>query len=70
MVFFATLLLIFVLVVRPQEIWPSLEALHLLNVLTGAVVVGLVVELALGKQKRLYSPQLPFLGAFVAICYF
>ena len=68
-IFLASLFLVFVLVVRPQEIWPSLEALHLLNVLTGLVVLGLVIEVALGKQKNLYSPQLPFLAAFVATCY-
>jgi hypothetical protein len=67
--FVASLLLVFVLVVRPQEIWPSLEALHLLNVLTGLVVLGMILEVALGKQKHLYSPQLPFLAAFVATCY-
>jgi hypothetical protein len=69
-VFVATLLLVFVLVARPHEIWPAVEALHPLNVLTAVVVLGLVIELSLGKQKRLYTPQLPFLGAFLAIGYF
>ena len=70
MTFFASLVLVVVLVIRPQEIWPSLEALSLLDVLTGLVVLGLLIEVALGKQKHLYSPQLPFLGAFIAACYF
>jgi hypothetical protein len=68
--FFASLVLVIVLVIRPQEIWPFLDALHLLDVLTLLVAVGLVVDVALGKQKHLYSPQLPFLAAFVATCYF
>jgi hypothetical protein len=67
--FFASLVLVFVLVIRPQEIWPALEALHLLDVFTALVVVGLVVEIAVGKQTRLYSPQLPFFGGFIAACY-
>ena len=70
MTFFASLALVIVLVIRPQEIWPSLDALHLLDVLTGLVVLGLVVEVAIGKQKHLYSPQLPFVAAFVATSYF
>jgi hypothetical protein len=68
--FFASLVLVLVLVIRPHEIWPWLEVFHLLDVLTALAVIGLLVEVALGKQKRLYSPQLPFLGAFVATCYF
>jgi hypothetical protein len=68
--FFASLALVVVLVIRPQEIWPWLESFHLLEVFTGLTVLGLLVELALGKQKYRYSPQLPFLGAFVATCYF
>lgn len=69
MTFFASLALVFVLVIRPQEIWPALNALHLLDVLTALVVLGLLVEIALGRQRNLYTPQLPFLGAFVALCY-
>jgi hypothetical protein len=68
--FFASLALVVVLVIRPQEIWPALEALRLLDVCTGLVVLGLLVELALGKHKYLYSPQLPLVGAFVAVGYF
>jgi hypothetical protein len=68
--FFASLVLVFVLVIRPQEIWPALNALHLLEVFTALVVIGLLVELALRRQKHLYSPQLPFLGAFIFLCYF
>ena len=69
MTFFASLALVFVLVVRPQEIWPWMEALHLLDVLTALVVFGLGTELALKKQRDLYTPQVPFLLAFVAACF-
>jgi O-antigen ligase len=68
--FFASLVLVIVLVIRPQEIWPSLGALHLLDVCTALVVVGMLVEVAMGKHKHLYSPQLPFLGAFLVLAYF
>ncbi len=69
MTFFGSLALVVVLVIRPQEIWPWLEALHLLDVFTGLVLLGLIVEITLGKQKYLYSPQLPFVAAFLATCY-
>lgn len=69
MTFFASLVLVFVLVVRPQEIWPALAALRLLDVFTGLVVLGFVVELATGRQKRLWTPQLPWIGAFVLTSY-
>jgi hypothetical protein len=68
--FFASLVLIFVLLIRPQEIWPVLNALHLLDVFTGLVLIGLVYEIATGRQKNLYAPQLPFLLTFVLWCYF
>jgi O-Antigen ligase len=68
--FFASLVLVLVLVIRPQEIWPALGVLHLLDVFTALVVVGLVVDIALGRAKPLYSPQLPFVGLFVLSCYF
>ncbi len=70
MTFFASLALVVVLVIRPQEIWPALEALRLLDVCTGLVVLGLLVELALGKHKYVYSPQLPLVGAFIVVGYF
>lgn len=69
MTYFASLALVFVLIVRPQEIWPWMEAFRLLDVLTAVVVVGLVAELLLQKQKKLYTPQIPFLLGFVGVCY-
>jgi len=68
--FFASLALVFVLVIRPQEIWPVLGVLRLLDVFTGLCVVGVLVEIALGHQKKLYTPQLPWVGLFVLSCYF
>lgn len=70
MTFFASLALVLVLVIRPQEIWPELGSLYLLDSLTALTVIGLLVELATGKQKNLYSPQLPFVGAFLLWGYF
>jgi O-antigen ligase len=68
--FAATFLLVFLLIVRPQEIWPSLEALHLLDVATGIAAVGVLIDFARRRHEHPYSPQLPFLGAFVATSYF
>lgn len=69
MTFFASLALILVLVIRPQEIWPAIGVLRLLDVFTGLSVIGVVVEMALGRQKPLYSPQLPWVGLFVVTSY-
>ncbi len=68
--FFATFVLVFVLIFRPQEIWPFLEDFHLLDVLTGLAGLGVAWDFATEKAKNAYSPQLPFLGAFVASSYF
>lgn len=71
MSYFATLGLLFLLVIRPQEIWPFLEAFHLLDGFTALAVIGVIVELSTGKQKRPFSsPQFPFLFAFLFSCYF
>jgi hypothetical protein len=67
--FVATFVLVFILIVRPQEIWPALAAFRLLDVFTGLAALGVVVDFAMGKQRQVLSPQLPFLGAFVAITY-
>jgi hypothetical protein len=67
--FFASFGLVFLLVIRPQEIWPIFDGLHLLEVFTALVVIGLVLDLALQKLKHLYSPQLPFLLGFIVVAY-
>ncbi|MBX3221833.1 MAG: O-antigen ligase family protein [Labilithrix sp.] len=64
MSFFATFVLVFVLVVRPQEVWPFLAAFRLLDVFTGLAVVGLVVDWINDKRSAL-SPQLPYVAALV-----
>ncbi|MDF2696014.1 MAG: putative exopolysaccharide production protein, partial [Labilithrix sp.] len=70
MAFFATFALIIVLVFRPQEIWPVLNAFRLLDVFTGLAALGVGIDFALRKQKHPYSPQLPFLAGFLACAYF
>jgi hypothetical protein len=63
------LLLVFVLMVRPQEFVPGLQALSPVNVCAALAALGIVSELALGKQPPVGSPQLPWLGAFVGWCF-
>jgi hypothetical protein len=63
------LFLVFVLLVRPQEFVPALEAVPLLNVATALAALGIGVELALGKQPAPWTPQLPWLAAFVGWCF-
>ena len=67
MTIFASLVLVFVLVIRPQEIWPAIEALHPLEVFTALALLGVIVDVALGRQKNLYTPQLPFLLHFLLL---
>lgn len=70
MSYFATLILFFLLVIRPQEIWPFLEALHLLDGFTALALIGAAVEVAGNKQKRPYStPQYQFFWPFIVICF-
>ncbi len=69
MTLFATLALVVVLVVRPQEIWPVLESLRLLNVLTALSLLGVVIDYSRGKLGSLYTPQLPFALGFVLTCF-
>jgi hypothetical protein len=70
MAFASTFLLIIVLIIRPQEIWPWMNALHLLDVLTATTVLGVAYEFFRGDLKSLWTPQIPFLLAFVFACYF
>lgn len=62
------LLLLFTLFIRPQEFVPGLESLGLLNIAVGVGVLGIVIELATGKIKTAWSPQIPFLFAFLGWC--
>lgn len=67
--FLATFLLVFTSIYRPQEIWPQLDALHLLDVLTGVAALGIAFDFATGKERHAYSPQLPFLFGFLLSSY-
>jgi hypothetical protein len=59
------LLLIFTIFIRPQEFVPGLESIGLLNIATGLALLGIVIELATGKIKTAWSPQLPYLAGFL-----
>lgn len=69
MAFLGAALLVFIIIVRPQEFIPALAKVGVLNIATGIAALGVAVELAMGKQKRLGSPQLPLIFAFLAWCY-
>src|SRR5687767_6046265 len=69
MSFFATIALVFLLIVRPQEIWPSLAAFRLLDVFTVLAAFGVFYEFLLARWEDPYSPQLPWLVAFLVISY-
>jgi hypothetical protein len=65
-----TVVLVFVLLVRPQEFIPALKALSLLNLCAAVAVLGIVAELALGSRPRApWTPQLPWLAALIAWCF-
>jgi len=63
------LLLVFVVLVRPQEFVPALHAFGVLNVLTALAVLGIATEVVLGKQTIRSTPQMPWLAAFVVWCF-
>ena len=63
------LLLVVVLLARPQEYIPALQSLSLLNVTAALAVAGIVAETALGKQRAPWTPQLPWLAAFLGWCF-
>jgi hypothetical protein len=64
------LLLIFTIFIRPQEFIPGLESVGLLNIAVGLAVLGIIIEFATGKIKTAWSPQIPFLIAFLGWCAF
>lgn len=69
MAFFGTLLLVFVVLVRPQEFVPALQTFSLLNVLTAAALLGIGLEIVMGRQRVPWTPQFPWLAAFIAWCF-
>ena len=68
MALFGALLLIFIIFIRPQEFLPALQSLSILNVSSGIAALGIVIEMATGKLKSLWTPQLPFAFGFLAWC--
>jgi O-antigen ligase len=62
------LLLVFTIFVRPQEFIPGLASVGLLNIAVGVAVLGIVIEGATGKLKSWWSPQIPYLLAFLGWC--
>ncbi len=67
--FFATIALVFTLIFRPQEIWQWLNDYRLLDVFTALAALGVALDYVQGRLRDAYSPQLPFLGAFVIGAY-
>src|SRR5581483_1726379 len=65
-----TLLLVFVALLRPQEFIPALQPLSILNLCAAVAAAGLVFELAMGRERPPWTPQLPWLGAFLVWCFF
>jgi general stress protein CsbA len=63
------LLLVVVLLVRPQEFIPALQSLSVLNAVAALAALGIALELALGKKSSLWTPQLPWLAGFVGWCF-
>jgi O-antigen ligase len=59
--------LLFILFVRPQEFVPALASLSILNVATACTVLGIAWEAFMGRV-RWWTPQLPFLAAFLVWC--
>lgn len=63
------LLVVFVLLVRPQEFVPGLQALGLLDAVTAVTAAGVLGEVVLGKQRPPWTPQVPWLLGFLAWCF-
>jgi hypothetical protein len=61
---FGALLLVFIILIRPQEFIPALQSLSLLNVAVGIAFVGILIEVGTGKLKSFRTPQLPIVAMF------
>lgn len=66
---FGAMLLIVVILVRPQEFVPALEGVGLLNLVFGFGMLASAIEIGLGKIRTWWSPQLPWVLAFVLWSY-
>lgn len=69
MAFFATFALIFLVIFRPMEIWPVLEAAHLMDLFTALALGSVIFDFVMRRFTPHYAPQLPLLGAFLVYCY-
>ncbi len=69
MAFFGAFALVFVLIIRPQEVWHVLNLFHLLDGFTALALLGVIIDFATGKQKHPYAPQLLYAAAFVVSVY-
>ncbi len=65
----AALAIVVVLLLRPMEVFPGLAPLHLLEALTTLAAIGIGWGAFVDRKKLGFAPQLPWLGAFVVICY-
>ncbi|HEY2512077.1 MAG TPA: O-antigen ligase family protein [Polyangiaceae bacterium] len=61
-------LLVFLIFIRPQEFLPFLQGLSIVNVATGLALLGVFLDVGSGRVKSLYTPQIPFIVAFVLWC--
>ncbi len=64
------LLVVFVLLVRPQEFVPALQTFSVLNAVTAVTAVGVAFEtVILGKLRPPWTPQVPWLIGFIVWCF-
>ena len=63
-------LLVILIFIRPQEFLPFLQGLSVVNVATGIALLGVFLDVGSGRLKSLYTPQIPFVVAFVLWCMF
>jgi hypothetical protein len=63
------LLVVFVLLVRPQEFVPALQTFSLLNAVTAITALGVLLQVVLGTQRPPWTPQVPWLLGFLAWCF-
>ncbi len=62
------LLLVFTIFLRPQEFVPALASVGLFNIAVGLAALGVAIEFGTGKIKTAWSPQIPYLAAFLGWC--
>ena len=64
------LMVVFVLLVRPQEFVPALQTFSVLNAVTAITALGVAVERRRSASRDRHGrPQIPWLVAFIAWCF-